>query len=185
MNHYEQIWRALILDSRYQRNLDWGEPRPGHPEGTVRKHIADLERNLEVLRPKLSDADYWRLKILIHCHDIFKGEAEEGVPIKSPRSHASLAKAFLSEYCDDADLLAIVQYHDEPFALWRQFKARHHFNQDRLEALFEKIKDWPLFLTFVLVDNATQGKSREPVRWFFELIAEHVTPPFSGEALAE
>ena len=32
MTDYQQIFNAITRDPRYQRNLDWGEPRPGHPE---------------------------------------------------------------------------------------------------------------------------------------------------------
>ncbi len=91
-------------------NLTWGELRPRHPEGAVQAHIAEIEPNLEELRSKLTDEDYWNLKLLIHTHDSFKAESEIGVPISHPKSHASLARAFLAEYCDDADPLSMVQY---------------------------------------------------------------------------
>ena len=132
MNEFEKICNAIVSDPRYQRNLDWGEPRSGHAEGTIRARIAEIERNLEVLRPKLSAADYWKLKILIHTHDSFKREARRGVAITAPESHASLARAFLGSLCDDPDLLAMVQYHDEPFALWQQFDAKGKFSEQRL-----------------------------------------------------
>src|SRR5436190_11675546 len=88
----EKIFAAITRDPRYQRNLDWGVARPGHPEGTIRQHIAEVERNLEALRPKLSDADYWRLKVVIHAHDTFKSEARRGATIAALDSHASLAR---------------------------------------------------------------------------------------------
>jgi hypothetical protein len=121
---YRKAFDAVISDQRYLANLDWGETRAGHPEGTVRAHIAEIEPNLEVLRTKLTDEDYWKLKLLIHTHDSFKTESKLGVPITDPKSHASLARAFLETHCDDADLLAIVQFHDEPFALYRQFESK-------------------------------------------------------------
>ncbi len=184
-NDYKKIFDALTGDSRYQRNLDWGEPRPGHPEGTVRKHIAEVEENLERLRPKLSETDYWRLKILIHTHDSFKGEAQPGVAITSPNSHASLARAFLAEYCDDPDLLAMVQYHDESFALWRQFQFKGKLNQERFETLLATIKDWNLFLAFNLVDGCTEGKGREPLRWLFQQVAGRVNSAFTEADILE
>jgi hypothetical protein len=46
MIDYPQIFAAVIADPEYQKNLDWGQSRPGHPEGTVRAHIAELEQNL-------------------------------------------------------------------------------------------------------------------------------------------
>jgi len=179
MTDYEKIFGAITCDERYQRNLDWGEARPGHPEGTVRAHIAEVDRNLERLRHRLSDGDYWRLKVLIHTHDTFKGEAEPNAPITAPNSHASLARAFLAGFCDDADMLAIVQYHDEPFALWRQFAAKGRFNQERMAALIASIRDWDLFLAFNIVDGCTDGKDREPLRWLFRQVAGRVTSKFS------
>ena len=164
---YCTAFEVLIKDERYQRNLDWGEPRFGHPEGSLRAHIADLERNAARLLPLLSEADGWRLRLLIHSHDTFKPDAGEGAKIVDPDSHASLARKFLKEFCpDDTELLNMVQFHDEPYALWRQ---ERHFklNRARLDALFSLIRDWDLFLTFLIVDGCTTGKGREPLHWFF------------------
>jgi hypothetical protein len=179
MRDYKEIFDAITSDPRYQRNLDWGEVRPGHPEGSIRAHIAELERNLASLRGKLSETDYWRLKVLIHTHDTFKAEAQPGAPIAAPDSHASLARAFLAEFCDDADMLAMVQYHDEPFALWRQFKLKGRLNEERLTALLTNIRDWNLFLAFNIVDGCTEGKQRDSLRWLFRLVAERVESTFT------
>lgn len=116
---YQLALSAITNDPRYRQNLDWGKPRSGHPEGTVRAHIEELENNLEVLKFRLSEWDCWKLKLLIHTHDTFKAEAKAGVAITDPRSHASLARDFLAEFCPNPDLLAMVQFHDEPYALWR------------------------------------------------------------------
>jgi hypothetical protein len=179
MRDYQEIFAAITSDPRYQRNLDWGKVRPGHPEGTIRAHIAELERNLERLREKLSETDCWRLKVLVHTHDTFKGEAQPGAPIAAPDSHASLARAFLTEFCDDADMLAMVQYHDEPFALWRQFKFKGRCNEERLTTLLTSIRDWNLFLAFNIVDGCTEGKQRDPLRWLFRQVAQRVESTFT------
>jgi hypothetical protein len=179
MRDYKEIFDAITSDPRYQRNLDWGEVRPGHPEGTIRAHIAELDRNLEQMRAKVSEPDYWRLKVLVHTHDTFKAEAKPGAPISAPNSHASLARAFLAEFCDDADLLAMVQYHDEPFALWRQFKFKGRLNEERLTMLLTSIRDWNLFLAFNIVDGCTEGKQRDSLRWLFRLVAGRVEATFT------
>ena len=176
---YKNILDVITRDPRYQRNLDWGEARPGHPEGTIRAHIAEVESNLEHLRHKLSEADYWRLKVLIHTHDTFKSEAQPGAPITAPNSHASLARAFLADFCDDADMLAMVQYHDEPFALWRQFTSKGKFNQERMTRLLTAIRDWNLFLAFNIVDGCTEGKGREPLQWLFQEVGDRVKSTFT------
>src|SRR6266545_2490395 len=179
MINYQEIFDAITSDPRYQCNLDWGKVRPGHPEGTIRAHIAELERNLEQLRAKLSETDHWRLKLLVHTHDTFKAEARSGAPIAAPDSHASLARAFLAEFCNDADMLAMVQYHDEPYALWRQFKFKGRCNEGRLTTLVASIRDWNLFLAFNIVDGCTQGKQRDSLRWLFRQVAGRVETTFT------
>jgi hypothetical protein len=179
MTDYKKIFDAITCDARYLGNLDWGKRRPGHPEGTIRAHIADVERNLEQLRQKVSEVDYWRLKVLIHTHDTFKAEAKPGAPIMSANSHASLARDFLAEFCDDADMLAMVQYHDVPYALWRQFASKGKFNEERLTTLLTSVHDWNLFLAFSIVDGCTAGKKRDPLRWFFQQVAGRVEAKFT------
>ena len=55
MSSHRQAFDAITAAPRYLANLDWGEERPGHPEGTVRAHIAEIEPNLETLQPKITD----------------------------------------------------------------------------------------------------------------------------------
>jgi hypothetical protein len=178
--NYRTIFDAITSDPRYLANLDWGEPRSGHPEGTVRAHIAEIEPNLEALRPRLSDEEYWKLRLLVHTHDSFKAESKPGVSITDPRSHASLARAFLAAHCDDPDLLAMVQFHDEPFALYRQAEQRGECNPERFAALLASIRDWNLFLAFAIIDGCTAGKSREPLRWLFAAVAGKVASRFTA-----
>ncbi|HJR81540.1 MAG TPA: hypothetical protein VJ821_15820 [Anaerolineales bacterium] len=62
-----------MADPRYQENIEYGEPRSGHPEGKVKYHIAELEENLEKMASRgISEVQYWKLKFLIHVHDTFK-----------------------------------------------------------------------------------------------------------------
>jgi hypothetical protein len=180
MIDYHKTFLAITADERYLANLDWGEARPGHPEGTVRAHIVEIEKNLETLRPKLADDDYWKLKILIHTHDSFKKESQPGVSITNPYSHASLAREFLGKYCEDSDLLAMVQYHDEPFALFRQFETKGKYNLQRFDALLRSVRDWNLFLAFNIIDGCTIGKSREPLHWLFREVEHKVKSNFTA-----
>ncbi len=163
---YRAALARLMADGRYLRNIHWGEPRAGHPEGSIAAHIAGLERNAAAFDARFPETDRWRLRLLIHSHDTFKPDAAD-VKISDPRSHASLARGFLAEFCpDDAELLDIVQFHDEPYALWRQ-EQHGRLNMARYDALFGLIHGWDLFLTFLIVDGCTPGKNREPLHWFF------------------
>ena len=160
---YEAVLNAVLRDPRYQRNILWGMVRPGHPEGTIAAHIRELETlldNADFDEPKRS-----KLRVLIHVHDTFKGEAARRVPISDPRSHASLSAKFLAEFTDDASLVAIVQHHDVPFSLYR--KSLHGAPQsDNLHKLKRDVLDFSLFCDFLALDAATSGKGREPQAWF-------------------
>jgi len=166
----KDVVEKIIADPRYQKNIEYGEPRSGHPEGKVKFHIAELEENLERLTsrasPGISEEQYWKLKFLIHVHDTFKAESIPDSPILSPNSHSSLAKKFASEFTDDEDLLNMIQFHDLNFALWKQFVATGAYDLQRFDTLLESIQDWDLFLMFVIIDGSTPGKERSKLIWF-------------------
>ena len=73
----------------------------------------------------------------------------------------------------------MVQYHDEPFALWRQVESKGKYNQQRMDALIGNIKDWNLFLAFNIIDGCTEGKSREPLQWLFAELGGKVESTFT------
>lgn len=163
-----------MADPRYQRNIEYGEPRPGHPEGKVRFHIADLESNLEQLtRRGISPEEYWKLRFLIHVHDTFKAEAQKDVPILHPRSHASLAREYASQYTDDPDLLNMIQYHDQNYSLWRGYLHKGYYNKESFQRLIDTIQDWNLFLMFIIIDGRTQGKDISKLIWFINEVKKY------------
>jgi hypothetical protein len=168
------IVQRIIADPRYLRNIEYGEPRSGHPEGKVKYHIMELEENLASLKSRgISNEQYWKLKFLIHVHDTFKADAMPDSPIMHPNSHASLARRFASEFIDDVDLLNMIQYHDVNYALWKQFVATGSYDTERFFALLETIVDWDLFLMFLIVDGNTQGKDTEKLGWFIREVRKH------------
>jgi hypothetical protein len=74
-----------------------------------------------------------------------------------------------------------VQYHDEPYALWRKLQARGSYDRTRFAALLENIRDWDVFAAFLIVDGCTAGKSRESLRWFLREIEGQVQTRFSEQ----
>lgn len=172
---YQKAVAQVIADPRYKRNVEYGEPRSGHPEGQVKYHIANLEANLEQLRCRLPDEEtYWKLKFLIHVHDTFKAESSsEGTLANDPSSHESLARVFASEFTSDTDLLNSLQYHDENYALWKQFQSVGQYDISRFEALLNTIQDWDLFLAFTILDGYTKGKDLEKLPWFINQVRQH------------
>lgn len=170
----KEVVARITSDPRYQKNIEYGEPRSGHPEGKVKYHIAEVEGNLEKLVTRgISRQQYWKLKLLIHVHDTFKAEAVPDSPILSPTSHASLARRFASEFIDDPDLLNMIQFHDENYALWKQYAATGSYDLQRFENLLNTIRNWDLFLMFIIIDGCTQGKDPEKTGWFIHEVRKH------------
>ncbi len=170
----KEVVARIISDPRYLKNIEYGEPRSGHPEGKVKYHIAELEENLEKLVTRgISRQQYWKLKLLIHVHDTFKADAVPDSPILSPTSHASLARRFASEFIDDPDLLNMIQFHDENYALWKQYAATGSYDIQRFESLLNTIRNWDLFLMFIIIDGCTPGKDPEKTGWFIHEVRKH------------
>jgi hypothetical protein len=174
MTNYKKLIEKIIADPRYQENIEYGEPRSGHPEGRLKYHIAELEGSLEALKARgISAEQYWKLKFMIHVHDLFKREALSNVRILDPQSHASLAKQYAGKFIDDADLLNMIQFHDENYALWNQFRAGGVYDVERFEKLLKTIQDWDLFLMFLIIDGSTKGKERSSLRWFMDKVGKY------------
>jgi hypothetical protein len=172
----KHIVDLVTSDPRYRKNIEYGEPRSGHPEGRVKFHIAELEANLEALATYgLSSTDYWKLKFIIHVHDTFKAESEHDVPILHPRSHASLAREFAAQFTQDEDLLNMIQFHDENYALWQQHKRAGAYDAERFQTLLRTIRDWDLFLMFLIIDGCTAGKEWAKLDWFIQEVRQHKT----------
>lgn len=171
---WEEIYERVVTDPRYIKNIEYGKPRPGHAEGSVKAHLRDLDENLGLLRVKYSFSldVFWKLETLIHVHDSFKADAVRDSPILDPQSHASLAKQFLGEFTDDQDMLNIVQFHDLGFATYRKLKTTARFDEAKLRHGLDQIKDLDLFLWFVIIDTCTPSKGREGVTWFITKVNE-------------
>lgn len=170
----KDIVERVMADVRYLKNIEYGEPRSGHPEGKIKFHIAELEENLEKLVSRgISEEEYWKLKFIIHVHDTFKADATPDVPILNPNSHASLARKFAAEFTKEEDLLNMIQLHDVNYALWKQLNTTGSYDRDRFQSLLDTIQDWDLFLMFLIIDGSTQGKERSKLIWFIQEVMKH------------
>jgi hypothetical protein len=173
------VWKEIVervrADPRYKTNIEYGSPRPGHPEGKVKNHISELDENLEKLKSRLPNPEYyWKLRFLIHVHDTFKAKSRRNASILDPHNHASLARSFASEFTDDEDLLNMILLHDQNYALWKQFRNKGNYNQQDFQDLLNTIKDWDLFLIFLIIDGSTRGKDRSKLIWFINEAGKHI-----------
>ena len=170
----KKIIDLIKADPRYLRNIEFGEPRNGHPEGKVKFHIADLEANLEILKERhISDSDYWKLKFMIHVHDSFKAEAQRETPPLHPKNHANLARGYASQFTDDTDLLNAIQFHDENYDLWLEYSQAGDYDRERFQNLLDTIKNWDLFLMFIIIDGCTHGKEPAKLSWFIDEVRKY------------
>jgi hypothetical protein len=164
------IFDKILEDESLEEKMKYGTPRPGHIEGAIGAHVRELHENLQAVVECLEGGlggkmitleQLAALRILILCHDTFKGDALRGVDIAHPKSHASLARSYLENFTADQSLLNMIQLHDEPYALFKKWQSSHCVPQVRLAKLFEAVVDWDTFMLFQIIDNTTVGKSTE------------------------
>ena len=155
--------RQLLDDGDIRAGLDWGEPRPGHPEGTVVAHVASM---LALIAP--DDPVRQELRFLAIVHDSFKRSLATDEPWTPENDHAVRARRFAERFTDDERLLMTLELHDEPYWLWRHHRDR----DDALNRLLERLPDVSLFARFVELDAANEGKDLSFLWWFQRELAK-------------
>jgi hypothetical protein len=158
-----ELERKLVADPELREGLAWGKPRSGHPEGSVGAHVADL----------LETVDRWgetgrrraELRFLALVHDTMKYRVREWLPKVGENHHAMRARRLAERYTTDERLLATIEQHDRPYALWRKMRRTGRRDERGMERMLERIPDRDLFVRFVELDGSTEGKNPEPVEW--------------------
>jgi hypothetical protein len=167
-----ELERWIVSAPRWQTGVEWGKPRPGHPEGTVGAHVRDVLANVD--RLGLGPEERRRLRLVALVHDTFKHEVDPGRPRTGDNHHAAIARRFLARYTDDSAALDITELHDEAYNAWQI--AGRDGDPARAEARARRLiarlgTRLPLYLAFYRADNATGDKRREPLEWFEALCA--------------
>jgi hypothetical protein len=158
-----ELERVVIADPELREGLAWGKPRSGHPEGTVGAHVADL----------LATIDRWGetgqrrsdLRFLALVHDSLKFQVHNWMPKVGENHHAVRARRFAERYTTDERLLATIEHHDRPYALWRKERRTGRTDEKGLARMLEAIPDLDLFIRFIELDGSTEGKRPEPIAW--------------------
>jgi HD domain-containing protein len=158
------IERAVTEDPSLVAGLAWGKPRRGHPEGTVGAHVADLLATID--RDDHPQETRTLLRFIALVHDSFKYRVREWLPKTGENHHATRARRFAEGFTDDERLLATIEFHDGPYAIWRKLKRRGQLDRDRFSRMMERVPDPELFLLFIELDGSSEGKNPEPIRWF-------------------
>jgi hypothetical protein len=158
--------RALIADPDLREGLAWGRPRSGHPEGSVGAHVADLLRTID--RWGETGQRRAELRFVALVHDSMKYRVRDRLPKTGENHHAMRARRLAERYTTDERLLATIEHHDRPYALWRWARWTGRMNEKRLHRMLEQIPDIDLFVRFVELDGSTEGKKSEPIDWLKE-----------------
>jgi len=161
-----ELERALIADPDLREGLAWGKPRSGHPEGTVGAHVADLLETID--RWGESGERRAELRFLALVHDSMKYRVRDWLPKVGENHHAMRARRFAERYTSDERLLATIEQHDRPYALWRKLERTGRRDERGIERMVGRIPDRDLFVRFVELDGSTEGKNPEPVDWLKE-----------------
>jgi len=66
-----------------------------------------------------------------------------------------------------------IQYHDENYTFWEQYKTHGHFDEQWLRHLLDTIQDWDLYLTFTIIDGKTEGRDVEKLAWFIYQVRQY------------
>lgn len=162
--------------------LAWGEPRAGHPEGAVGTHVAHLLQAIEA--DGESDERRQLLRFVALVHDAFKYKVRERLPRAGENHHAMRARRFAQRFTDDERLLATIELHDRPYALWRKMRRKNRLDERGFRRMMKKIEDPELFLRFIELDGSTEGKRPEPIEWFRdELVRRGILEPEAARGM--
>lgn len=159
-----ELERRVASDPELVEGLRWGRPRAGHPEGSVGHHVADLLATIERWNERGERRQ--QLRFLALVHDSLKYQVSNWRPKTGANHHAARARRFAERYTDDERLLAALELHDRPYALWRRLDRTGRLQEGELAAMIGQLADPGLFLRFVELDGSTSGKRPDPVRWF-------------------
>ncbi len=120
----------IAADLDWQRGVEWGKPRQGHPEGKVLFHVHDVLQNVD--RYFADSPDRWRLRLIALLHDSFKFQAKA--------SHGLLARQFGVQYVGDTAVLEVIELHDDAYRAFRLHKRNRQIEAtERIEALIQRL----------------------------------------------
>lgn len=162
-----ELEASFLTDAEFCRGLVWGVPRYGHPEGTIWRHIIEVNENIDKLP---IDAETRRmLRLICWTHDTFKHIEDKSTPRDWSKHHGVYARNFLARYYEDQLLLNVLELHDEAYYIWRLTHLYHELTEasERLQALRAAVGPyWQLYYLFFKCDTATGDKNPAPLIWF-------------------
>lgn len=167
--------RRIAEDPEFLVGVEHGQPRPGHPEGAVKWHIADVLADIE--RWYAGTPQYRALRLIALVHDTFKYQVDLSQPKSGANHHGAYARRFAERYIHEAPILDVIELHDEAYNAFQHGHRRGDWAkaEQRAKRLIERLGPaLELYRPFYRCDNETGDKSQECRAWF-EALVERVT----------
>lgn len=163
--------RTITAHPDWIEGASYGKPRPGHPEGQVVFHVAEVLANVD--RLYASHPDRARLRLIALVHDTFKHKVDRSKQRCGENHHGMIARRFAEGYTQDPVVLDIVELHDDAYNSWQKgsrdgqwFKA-----EERAHRLLDRLgQNVDLYTAFFECDNATGTKRPDCVIWWRKFI---------------
>jgi hypothetical protein len=173
-----ELEASIIGDPEWLDGAASGQPRRGHPEGTVSVHIEDVLANVD--SEAVDSADRQRLRLVALIHDTFKNRVDRGQPLTGENHHAMIARRFAERFVDDDEVLEVIELHDEAYNAW--VKGDRGDKCDAAEARAQRLLDRlgtsrDFYLRFYRADNRTGSKSDAPLDWFERVADSYQASP--------
>ena len=162
-----ELERRIADDPAWREGAEWGRPRHGHPEGTIKAHVAAVLDNVEGFYG--DDPLREKLRLIALIHDTFKYQVDMDRPRAGENHHAMRARRFAERFVDDQAVLKVIELHDEAFNAWQLGNRDGKWEKARTRAdrLIDRLGDTiPLYLAFYRCDNTTKGKQPDCFTWF-------------------
>lgn len=171
INPRNELEKTILKDLEIQQGLKYGEPRDGHPEGSVENHVIEILERFDTFNdpPEVTD----KLRFAAIVHDSFQFKVDQRKPKIGENNHGMLARKFAERYISDKILLDIIELHDAYYYLWIKFEKKGIFSEEEFRKLADRIKDGlVLYLKFMFIDGTTGDKKIEPRIWFHDKLIE-------------
>ena len=126
----ELLVQRILNSEEWSIAQNWGQARPGHPEGTIRKHV--LEQVLPFIDLHYGNLpDYWDLITLAYLHDIGKPLARyEGGRLVG-ENHSVISAQIASKLGASSRLLQVIISNDRPYSYWQQLTKADGYQPER------------------------------------------------------
>ena len=126
--------KHIIASPAWTLARDWGQPRPGHPEGTVGRHVSEQVVPF-IDRWYSTRPEYWDLVALAYLHDIGKPATQYVDGRLAGDSHSIISAQMALELGAPDRLVQVILSNGRAYSHWRKLvDKRNGWQADRWTA---------------------------------------------------